>query len=290
MADKRADHPDNHTVSAKMGRLFGKDHEGNNGLSIFAKEWYSNVTCGRSYGDMAFVMGLMAVASVPAGMIGAGFTDMAPPAQQQLAGKFNLINGYSIIQVEGQLLGLIKQDNDRYEVYMIDGRSGDWSLMTSPEQAKQYVEVAIAAYDKVLATEEVEKNSEGQALPRNFTTSHTSVPYVDDADNQIYRESSRFSDAAKRDSETSDEYLTRSRDFWANARASITADHYGFESTDGLLDYNGDYRYWSNARDFGFTSLQLMLAGGVALGGLAAAGHARARVKYGASQRKARRS
>ncbi len=244
MAESPQDYPENHTISAKLNRTIGEDKNGRGALSVFAGEFINNITCGKDFGNMVFVAGLSAVALVPVSLIGGGIIDLDPPAQTQLAGKFNLINGYAITKVEGVYFGLIHGEDGRFEVYTIGSggpNGGDWTLIQSPEQARQYARLAVEAYNASLAQETLPE-ADGNPLPRTYYTTHISVPFAQD--DVIAREGGQLT-SSKRENETMAAYFTRSRDFWQSAAEGITPQNYGVPQT-GLLEYTSDYSYWSN--------------------------------------------
>lgn len=281
MADKRSDHPDERTLSARFERTFGRDHNGRSGLSIFIGETFSRVV-GSDADALAGRAFMVAVAAVVGGGAFALATDLDIPNQPQRGGQFNLINGYTIVSVQNQQIALIRDKGDgqeSYGVYINVKSHGDfadeWRLVADPEEAAAYAKLAGEYLQGTLddGSYVAKNDSGGDVLGAKIFYAHEiSVPYRntgDDASTYVDM------DAVWPQMEPAQfkSQVEQTRDFWVKAAQDITsgAARYGVEAPMQLTD---DYYFWGQAQTGGIglgLAAAVGLVGAAAIGGVGAA-------------------
>lgn len=271
MAERPQDHPQEHTIGAKVGRVMGEDAQGRGAVSVFFSELGRKLTFGHSPGDTTFAAGAAAVVLIPVALIGGGIMDQDIAQQPELAGKFNLINGYAIAKVEDQFFMLVHGQDGRFEVYNAASSNADFRLIGDAAKAREYAALVTAAYNTSLAQEELPTSS-GNPLPGTYYVSSLSLPY--EVDGQVRRETGVLNNN-KFENIDSKTYFQQSRDFWNAAATGITGENYGVPA-DKRVQYTDEYRYWNHAIDTYVTGAQYAGIGYLAIAGaLAVFGTAR---------------
>lgn len=291
MADRNQDHPSQRTFSARFDRVFGRDRNGRSGLGIFFSEATSSFV--GSDGETFFGRGaLLAAATIVGGIGYAGLTDLNIPANGNVTGKFNLINGYSVIEVQGEKIALIRErtnGEDRFGVYLVTNATSDlldeWRLVSDPDQAKSYATmVRDYLLTSVAEQSHIKTNEDGttQYGIGAYYAPQMSVAYrnVSDDNAGTIDDTSVYvdMDIVPVDLPPSQftSYTEQTAALWSTAIDSLPATAaYGPAEP---LQLNDDYYFWGQVTEGGSAALGGGLAGWALLAGLGGIARTRRRV------------
>lgn len=285
MADKRYDHPDEKTLSARFDRTFGRDEHGNSGLSIFFSEATNDFFFGGELGAFVFIGCVLAAGSFVGGNIYSSFADLDIPVNHDLSGKLNLINGYSIMDVQGEKIALIRHKNGEFGLFTLHRAHGDledeWRLISQPEQAAEYAKMVQGYLSDTLEDKTYTgQNSEGKPV-YNIKARYSnaiSVPYVNNGDDpSVFIDMDTY--GVQLDESQHATYTQRSLDFWTQGAQQISRDSYGPSEP---LQLSDDYYYWNHVGDGAKALGGAGLAFWLLAAGVSGAGTARKRVRAAA--------